>query len=103
MPIAYFIDRKQRPVVALLSGVLTDADVFDYEKRVWTRADVQGTMKSATRVPSRKSRSLLHNAFGILLRFRLLWMQSPVAAGSRSLSPMRSLLASVECTKCFGA
>jgi len=42
MPIDYKIDSAQRRVVAVAHGTLTDADVFDYQRAVWSRADVAG-------------------------------------------------------------
>ena len=42
MPIDYKIDTVQRRVVATAYGTLTDADVFDYQRAVWSRADVAG-------------------------------------------------------------
>lgn len=42
MPIDYKIDTKLRRVVATAYGTLTDADVFDYQRVVWSRADVAG-------------------------------------------------------------
>src|SRR4030095_5494948 len=42
MPIDYKIDTTQRRVVATAYGTLTDADVFDYQRAVWSRADVAG-------------------------------------------------------------
>lgn len=42
MPIAYRIDTTRRRVVATASGVLTDDDVFGYQREVWSRADVAG-------------------------------------------------------------
>jgi hypothetical protein len=42
MPITYRIDPKLRRVIATASGTFTDADVFGYQREVWTRADVAG-------------------------------------------------------------
>jgi hypothetical protein len=42
MPIHYHIDHDRRLVLAEGSGVLSDADVFGYQKEVWSRADVAG-------------------------------------------------------------
>lgn len=42
MPIDYRIDTAQRRVVATAYDTLTDADVFDYQRAVWSRADVAG-------------------------------------------------------------
>jgi hypothetical protein len=42
MPIAYRVDHDARVVIAAGHGVLTDADVFDYQQEVWGRSDVAG-------------------------------------------------------------
>jgi hypothetical protein len=42
MPIDYHIDSAQRRVVAIAHGTLTDSDVFDYQRAVWSRADIAG-------------------------------------------------------------
>jgi len=42
MPITYRVDHEARVVVAAGYGVLTDADVFDYQQDVWQRSDVAG-------------------------------------------------------------
>jgi hypothetical protein len=42
MPIAYRIDHDARVVVAAGHGVLTDADVFNYQRDVWSRSDLAG-------------------------------------------------------------
>jgi hypothetical protein len=42
MPIAYRIDRDRRLVVAAAYGTVTDADVFGYQRDVWSRPDVAG-------------------------------------------------------------
>ena len=42
MPIDYHIDSTQRRVVAIAHGTLTDSDVFDYQRAVWSRADIAG-------------------------------------------------------------
>lgn len=42
MPITYYIDHTQRLVVARGSGTFTDADVFGYQREVWSRSDVAG-------------------------------------------------------------
>ena len=42
MPIAYQIDHDRRLVVARGQGILTDEDVFGYQRDVWSRQDVQG-------------------------------------------------------------
>jgi hypothetical protein len=42
VPIAYRIDQDRKVVVACGYGVLTTADVFDYQRTVWSRQDVAG-------------------------------------------------------------
>lgn len=42
MPISYRIDRNARRVIATASGILTDEDVFGYQRDAWSRADVTG-------------------------------------------------------------
>jgi len=42
MPLKYHIDHARRLVVARGSGVLTGADIFDYQREVWSRPDVVG-------------------------------------------------------------
>jgi hypothetical protein len=42
MPIDYRIHFDRRRVVATASGILTDADVFGYQREVWSRDDVAG-------------------------------------------------------------
>jgi hypothetical protein len=42
MPFAYRVDHDARLVLAVGSGVITDADVFAYQKDVWSRPDVAG-------------------------------------------------------------
>src|SRR5262245_2480913 len=42
MPIHYRVDHERRVVFAEGSGTFTDADVFGYQREVWSRADVQG-------------------------------------------------------------
>lgn len=42
MPIAYHVDRRGRFVLAVAYGKLTDADVFGYQRSVWSRPDVIG-------------------------------------------------------------
>jgi hypothetical protein len=42
MPIAYRVDNEARLVVAAGLGILTDSDVFGYQRDVWSRADVIG-------------------------------------------------------------
>jgi hypothetical protein len=42
MPIPYHIYHDKRLVVATPSGVLTDADVFDYQQEVWSQPDTRG-------------------------------------------------------------
>lgn len=42
MPIDYRIDHARRLVVATGHGTLTDADVFGFQREVWSRPDVAG-------------------------------------------------------------
>ena len=42
MPIAYHVHHDARVVVALAHGVLTEADVFGYQRDAWSRPDVVG-------------------------------------------------------------
>jgi hypothetical protein len=42
MPIAYRVDHEARVVIAAGHGVLTDAEVFDYQQEVWGRSDITG-------------------------------------------------------------
>jgi hypothetical protein len=42
MPIAYRVDHEVGLVVAAGQGILTDADVFGYQRDVWSRPDVTG-------------------------------------------------------------
>ena len=42
MPIAHYIDHARRLVVARGSGIFTETDVFEYQRRVWSRPDVVG-------------------------------------------------------------
>ena len=42
MPIEYHIDHARRLVVATGHGTLIDADVFGYQREVWSRPDVAG-------------------------------------------------------------
>src|SRR5262249_44255536 len=42
MPIRYNIDTGQRVVLATPYGLLTDTEVFDYQKEVWSRPDISG-------------------------------------------------------------
>jgi hypothetical protein len=42
VPIAYRIDHERKIVVACGYGLLTTADVFDYQRTVWSRQDVAG-------------------------------------------------------------
>src|SRR5262245_17122792 len=42
MPIAYRVDHEATLVVAAGIGLLTDADVFGYQRDVWSRTDVAG-------------------------------------------------------------
>ena len=42
MPLNYRIDADRRLVVARGSGILKDAEVFGYQREVWSRPDVAG-------------------------------------------------------------
>ena len=42
MPLDYRIDRERRVVIATAGRTLTDADVFAYQREVWSRSDVAG-------------------------------------------------------------
>ena len=42
MPIRFRVDHDARLVVAAAHGVLTDTDVFDYQREVWSRPEVRG-------------------------------------------------------------
>ena len=42
MPIDVHVDHARRLVVARATGVLTDGDVFGYQRETWSRADVAG-------------------------------------------------------------
>jgi len=42
MPIAYRVDHGARVVVAAGHGLLTDTDVFGYQREAWSRSDVAG-------------------------------------------------------------
>ena len=42
MPIEHTIDHDRRLVVARGRGILTDQDVFDYQRGVWSRPEVAG-------------------------------------------------------------
>jgi len=42
MPLRYQIDHQRRLVWATAHGVLTDDDLFAYQRSVWSRPDVQG-------------------------------------------------------------
>jgi hypothetical protein len=42
MPIEYRIDLARRLVVARATGVVTDDDVFGYQREVWSRPEVAG-------------------------------------------------------------
>lgn len=42
MPIQYHIDHDRRLVLIECSGVLTDAEAFDYQKEIWSRPDLAG-------------------------------------------------------------
>src|SRR5262245_12740657 len=43
MPISYRVDHEARVVVAAAHGVVADADVFGYQREVWSRKDVGGS------------------------------------------------------------
>ena len=42
MPIRYQVDHERKLVWAEGSGVFSDADVFGYQREVWSRPDVHG-------------------------------------------------------------
>jgi hypothetical protein len=42
MPIRYNVDHERKVVFAEGSGTFTDADVFGYQREVWSRPDVHG-------------------------------------------------------------
>jgi len=42
MPIKYQIDREKRLVVATPEGLLSDADMFEYQRTVWSQAELKG-------------------------------------------------------------
>src|ERR1700693_4770353 len=42
MPIEHEVDHKRRLVIARGRGVLTDQDVFEYQRGVWSRPEVAG-------------------------------------------------------------
>lgn len=42
MPIQYRIDNEKRRVIATATGVLTEADIFAYQRNVWGRPEVAG-------------------------------------------------------------
>ena len=42
MPIRYHVDHERRVVFAEGSGTFSDADVFGYQREVWSRPDVRG-------------------------------------------------------------
>lgn len=42
MPMEYTIDPERRLVHAMGKGVITDKDLFDYQREVWSRNDVAG-------------------------------------------------------------
>jgi hypothetical protein len=42
MPVTYDIDHEKRLVAASPHGLLTDAEIFGYQKEVWSRADTRG-------------------------------------------------------------
>ena len=57
MPIEYAIDHARRLVVARGNGVLTGADIFAYQREVWSRPDVLGydelvDMSDVTEIPT---------------------------------------------------
>jgi len=42
MPIEHTVDHERRLVVARGRGILTDRDVFDYQRGVWSRPELAG-------------------------------------------------------------
>jgi hypothetical protein len=42
MPIRYDIDRDQRLVIATVQGVLTEAEIFNYQREVWSQPENSG-------------------------------------------------------------
>jgi hypothetical protein len=42
LPIQYHIDTERSLVAARANGVLTDADIFGYQREVWSRPEVAG-------------------------------------------------------------
>lgn len=42
MPVRYHIHQDARLVVAIGHGILTDADVFQYQHEAWSRPEVEG-------------------------------------------------------------
>jgi hypothetical protein len=42
MPFVYRVDHEARVVLVVGRGVITDSDVFGYQKEVWSRPDVVG-------------------------------------------------------------
>jgi hypothetical protein len=42
MPIRYRIDHAQQLVVVVIRGILSDEEIFGYQREVWSRPDVQG-------------------------------------------------------------
>ena len=42
MPIVYRVDHEARVVVTAGLGIMTDGDVFGYQRDAWSRADVAG-------------------------------------------------------------
>ena len=42
MPITYKIDHERKTVFAKGLGILTDEDVFGYQREVWSREDTRG-------------------------------------------------------------
>ena len=42
MPLAYRVDHEHRVVLAVGTGVITDTDVFGYQREAWSQPDVAG-------------------------------------------------------------
>jgi hypothetical protein len=42
MPFVYRVDHESHLVLAVGSGIITDADIFGYQHEVWSRSDVAG-------------------------------------------------------------
>jgi len=42
MPITYRVDHDARVVVAVGQGILTEADLIEYQREVWSRPDIAG-------------------------------------------------------------